>query len=315
MKSIDQGEIKIGDNMVQAGSRCRDDRLSLLGMTALVTGGTQGIGHAVVEELAGLGARVHTCSRNEANLNACLHDWEMKGFQVTGSVCDVMSRGERVKLMDTVSSVFSRRLNILINNVGTNIWKPTVDYIAEEFSTVMTTNLEYAYHLCQLAHPLLKASGVGSIVCISAIAGVVALNVGSIYGASKGAINQLTKDLACKWAKDNIRSNCVAPWFIRTPLVEAINNVGTNIWKPTVDYTAEEFSTVMTTNLESAYHLCQLAHPLLKASGVGSIVCISSIAGVVALNVGSIYGASKGAINQLKIWHGSGPKTILGVIV
>ena len=72
--------------------------------------------------------------------------------------------------------------------------------------------------------------------------------------------------------------------------------MGTNIWKPTVDYTAEEFSTVMTTNLESAYHLCQLAHPLLKASVVGSIVCISSIAGVVALNVGSIYGASKGNI-------------------
>ncbi|XP_075635560.1 tropinone reductase homolog At5g06060-like isoform X3 [Castanea sativa] len=172
--------------MVQAGSSCRDDRWSLLGMTALVTGGTQGIGHAVLEELAGLGAKVHTCSRNEAHLNACLHDWEMKGFQVTGSVCDVMSRAERVKLMDTVSSVFSRVLNIL------------------------------------LSHPLLKASGVGSIVCISSIAGVVALNVGSIYGASKGAINQLTKDLACEWAKDNIRSNCVAPWFIRTPLVEAV---------------------------------------------------------------------------------------------
>ena len=68
-----------------------------------------------MEELAGLGARVHTCLRNEANLNACLHDWEMKGFQVTVSVCDVMSRGERVKLMDTVSSVFSRRLNILVS--------------------------------------------------------------------------------------------------------------------------------------------------------------------------------------------------------
>nr|XP_023918939.1 senescence-associated protein 13-like [Quercus suber]POF02306.1 isoform 2 of senescence-associated protein 13 [Quercus suber] len=156
----------MGDNMVQAGSRCRDDRWSLLGMTALVTGGTQGIWHAVVEELAGPGAKVHTCSRNEAYLNACLHDWEIKGFQVTGSVCDVMSCGERVTLMDTVSSVFSRRLNILIYNVGTNIWKLTVDYTAEEFSTVMTTNLESAYHLCQLAHPLLKASGVGSIVCI-----------------------------------------------------------------------------------------------------------------------------------------------------
>ena len=68
-----------------------------------------------MEELAGLGAKVHTCSRNEAHLHACLHDWETKGFQVTGSVCDVMSRGERVKLMDTVLSVFSRSLNILVS--------------------------------------------------------------------------------------------------------------------------------------------------------------------------------------------------------
>lgn len=210
--------------MVQAGSICRDDRWSLLGVTALVTGGTKGIGHAVVEELARLGAKVHTCSRNEAQLNACLHDWEMKGFQVTGSVCDVMSQGQRVNLMDTVSSVFSRRLNILINNVGTNNRKPTVDFTAEEFSSLMTTNFESAFHLCQLAHPLLKESGAGSIVFISSVAGVVSLSVGSVYGASKGAINQLTKDLACEWAKDNIRSNCVAPWFIRTPLVESTLN-------------------------------------------------------------------------------------------
>lgn len=70
--------------------------------------------------------------------------------------------------------------------------------------------------------------------------------------------------------------------------------MGTNNWKLTVDYTAEEFSTLMTTNFESMYHLCQLAHPLLKASGVASIIFISSVAGVVSLNLGSIYGASKG---------------------
>ena len=73
-----------------------------------------------------------------------------------------------------------------------------------------------------------------------------------------------------------------------------MNNVGTNNGKPTVDFTAEEFSSLMTTNFESAFHLCQLAHPLLKESGAGSIVFISSVAGVVSLSVGSVYGASKG---------------------
>ena len=70
--------------------------------------------------------------------------------------------------------------------------------------------------------------------------------------------------------------------------------MGTNNRKPTVDFTSEEFSSLMTTNFESAFHLCQLAHPLLKESGAGSIVFISSVAGVVSLSVGSVYGASKG---------------------
>ncbi|XWS71646.1 hypothetical protein CRYUN_Cryun03dG0156100 [Craigia yunnanensis] len=195
---------------------------SLKGATALVTGGTKGIGLAVVEELAALGATVYTCSRNEDQLNQCLIEWKMKGFQVAGSVCDATSSAERKRLMNKVSSLFNGKLNILINNVGTNNWKPTVDFTNEELSTLVTTNFESAFHFCQLAYPLLKASGAGSIVFVSSVAGVLSLNVGSIYGSTKGAINQLTKDLACEWAKDNIRSNCVAPWFIRTPLVEPV---------------------------------------------------------------------------------------------
>ncbi|THG05097.1 hypothetical protein TEA_012903 [Camellia sinensis var. sinensis] len=85
---------------------------------------------------------------------------------------------------------------------------------------LMATNLESAFHLCQLAYPLLKASGVGSIVFISSVTGLVHTGSGSIYGASKGAMNQLTTNLACEWAKDNIRCNCVAPWYIKTSLVE-----------------------------------------------------------------------------------------------
>ncbi|TXG74166.1 hypothetical protein EZV62_002745 [Acer yangbiense] len=209
--------------MAEADNNGVINRWSLEGMTALVTGGTKGIGlHAVVEELAKLGAIVHTCSRNEAELNKCIHEWEINGFKVSGSVCDVSSRAEREKLMKNFSSLFNGKLNILINNAGAVVPKPTVEFNDEDFSFLMATNFESAFHLSQLAHPLLKASGAGSIVFMSSVAGVVSVSVGSIYGATKGAMNQLAKNLACEWAKDNIRSNSVAPYFIRTPLVEQL---------------------------------------------------------------------------------------------
>ncbi|KAF5959403.1 hypothetical protein HYC85_000612 [Camellia sinensis] len=93
-------------------------RWSLAGMTALVTGGTRGIGHDVVEELADKGAIVHTCSRNESELSRCLQEWSAKGFTVTGSVCDVSSRPRREKMLDEVSSLFNGKLNILVSHSG-----------------------------------------------------------------------------------------------------------------------------------------------------------------------------------------------------
>ncbi|WMV19807.1 hypothetical protein MTR67_013192, partial [Solanum verrucosum] len=197
-------------------------RWNLSGMTALVTGGTRGIGHAVVEELAELGATVYTCSRNEEALNKCLQEWSVKGLKVNGCVCDVSSTPQRVKLIENVSSAFHGKLNILINNAGTNIRKPTINYTAEEYAHLFGTNFESGYHICQLAHPLLKASEVGSIVFISSVAGLVHLSTSSIYAATKGAMNQLTRDLACEWAKDNIRVNGVAPWYIKTSSVEYV---------------------------------------------------------------------------------------------
>ncbi|KAK0592850.1 hypothetical protein LWI29_026555 [Acer saccharum] len=195
-------------------------RWSLQGMRALVTGGTRGIGRAIVEELSGLGATIHTCSRNEAELMDCLKEWNSKGILVTGSVCDASISEQRVSLIKEVESRYQGKLDILVNNVGTNIRKPTAEYSSEEYSKIMFTNFDSAFHLSQLAHPLLKLAGRGSIVFISSVAGIVHVGSGSIYGATKGAINQLTKNLACEWAKDNIRTNSVAPWYIKTSLVE-----------------------------------------------------------------------------------------------
>ncbi|KAJ8431294.1 hypothetical protein Cgig2_018366 [Carnegiea gigantea] len=185
-------------------------RWSLQGMTALVTGGTKEYSfgdinmcrHAIVEELADLGAIVHTCARNQVEIDACLLDWKAKDLCVSGSVCDVSSGAQREKLMETVNSIFHGKLNILVNNAGgVTFYKPTQNYTPEDFSNVMTLNLESAFHLSQLAYPMLKASGEGSIIFISSVASLIAFDIGGVYGAAKGAINQLAKNLACEWAK------------------------------------------------------------------------------------------------------------------
>lgn len=194
-------------------------RFGLVGRTALVTGATRGIGKAIVEELCRLGAKVYVCARNESDLEARLQEWRAAGLDVRGSVSDVSDRQQRSQLVERVAEEFGGKLHILINNVGTNIRKPTVEYTEAEYHTVMSTNLESAYHLCQLCQPLLKASGDGVIIFNSSVAGgPTAMRSGTLYAMTKAALNQLTKNLACEWASSSIRVNTVAPWYTATDL-------------------------------------------------------------------------------------------------
>ena len=94
------------------------ERWSLAGATALVTGGSKGIGHAIVEELAGFGARVHACARSTMDLEECRRRWAEKGLRVTVSVCDVAVRTGREKLMDTVKATFDGKLDILVRSTA-----------------------------------------------------------------------------------------------------------------------------------------------------------------------------------------------------
>nr|GLL35420.1 tropinone reductase homolog [Ipomoea trifida] len=162
-----------------------EGKWSLQGMTALVTGGTRGIGYAIIEELAGFGAEVYTCSRNQNDVDECVKRWREKGLKVAGSACDISSRQQREELMEKVGNHFNGKLNILVNNAGTIAPKYAIELTAEDYTNVMGTNFEASFHLCQLAYPYLKASQKGSIVFNSSAAGILPAIKSTLYSASK----------------------------------------------------------------------------------------------------------------------------------
>lgn len=200
------------------------DAFQMKGLKCLVTGGTKGIGRSTVEAFASLGAEVFTCSRNSDDVDACLREWREKGYEkVHGGAFDLSDPESREGLVARVKDVFDGRLDVLVNNVGINIRKKTEEFSLEDYNRLMNVNLESTFHVSQLCLPLLKASGCASVVMNSSVAGgPTTMRSGSLYGMSKGGMNQLTKILACEWAPHGIRCNAVAPWYTNTPLANQV---------------------------------------------------------------------------------------------
>jgi tropinone reductase I len=189
--------------------------------TAVVTGGTKGIGRAVVSELAGTHrCRVLTCSRNTEELQSCVEEWRALGYDVQGVVADVATADGRSKLIDDIRSFLTgEKLDILVNNVGTNIRKPSIEYSQEEVDFVWQTNFASMFGLTIGCHEFLKrekGEGTSSVVNIGSVAGVTCVKTGTPYAATKAAMNQVTGNWACEWGPDGIRVNCVTPWYINT---------------------------------------------------------------------------------------------------
>jgi tropinone reductase I len=194
------------------------ERWMLNGKKAVVTGGSKGIGAAIVEEFIALGAEVLAVARKQADLEFLQQRFPAKLHVLQG---DVSLAEDRDKLTDWVRENWAG-LDILVNNVGTNIRKPTVDYTAEEYDFVMQTNLRSAFELSRALHPELKQSAQGNIIFVTSVAGLTHVRTGAIYGMTKAALVQLTKNLAAEWATDGVRVNAVAPWYISTPLAQTV---------------------------------------------------------------------------------------------
>ncbi len=185
------------------------------GCTALVTGGSRGIGRAIAEELVALGAEVIIVARTQAGVTEATTT-----LGVTGLVADVTSAADRGRIVALVRA--RGPLHVLVHNAGSNVRSPLVGYDDATIERLIALNLTCPLLLSRDLHPALRAAGAASVIHVGSVAGHVALPTGVAYGAAKAGLAQAARTLALEWAKDGIRVNTVAPWYTRTPLVEPV---------------------------------------------------------------------------------------------
>jgi Tropinone reductase 1 len=194
---------------------------SLEGFRAVVTGATGGIGLATARELASLGAEVLLVARKAPEVEAIVAALRGEGRKAHGCAADVATPEGRQSVSDRVEALWGA-LDVLVNNVGTNIRAPTADYPLESLRQLMAANLESAFGLCQLLRAKLKASR-GAIVNVSSIASRTIVRTSTAaYAMTKGALDSMTDFLAVEWGPDGIRANAVHPWYIRTKLTAPV---------------------------------------------------------------------------------------------
>jgi tropinone reductase I len=190
---------------------------SLKGKKALVTGGTKGIGLAIVQEFLELGADVLAVARDTKSIQGKLKN-SAQLFVLDGDVTDAAFRQQ---LIQKITENWGK-LDVLVNNVGTNVRKRFVEYSEEEYRQLFETNLFSLTEITRLAFPLLQSSGKASVVNMASVAGSFDVLSGAPYGMTKAAIIQFTRNLAVEWAPTNIRVNAISPWYIETPLTAPI---------------------------------------------------------------------------------------------
>ena len=193
-----------------------DTSIDLLGKVALVTGGSRGLGKDIALEMAQKGAEVAICGRKKENLDKAVEDFHTRGLDVMAKVANVGKSDEVKALFQDLDERFGR-LDILINNVGTNILTPSVvEADGGLWDKILETSLKSAFLVSSQAVMFMKRVGGGKIVNISSIAARRASRGMGIYCVAKAGLEMLTKVMAVELAKEHINVNAVAPGMVRT---------------------------------------------------------------------------------------------------
>ena len=190
---------------------------NLSGKTAVIIGGTTGIGHALSLGLADAGADVIASSRRGDEVNKTAAEIEAKGRRTLRLTSDVKDRASLVSLREGVLEFFGK-VDILINCAGTTKRGPTLTFAEDDWNHILETNLTGTLRGCQVFGEAMLAKGDGRIVNIASLSTFVALNEVAAYAASKAAVGSLTKSLAVEWSKHGVLVNAIAPGVFRTAL-------------------------------------------------------------------------------------------------
>jgi NAD(P)-dependent dehydrogenase (short-subunit alcohol dehydrogenase family) len=195
--------------------------LDLTNKTAVVIGGTSGIGLALTKALAQAGADVVPSGRRAAHVAAAASGVEALGRRSLAQTCDVTDNASIEKLLQTVCAEFGS-VQILVNCAGRTKKMPTLEFPDSDWEAIMETNLNGTLRACRVFGKHMIEQRYGRIINIASLSSFVGLYQVAAYGASKAAVASLTKSLAVEWATSGVCVNALVPGVLRTELNAAL---------------------------------------------------------------------------------------------
>ncbi|HEX8369398.1 MAG TPA: glucose 1-dehydrogenase [Pyrinomonadaceae bacterium] len=196
-------------------------KFDLSGKTAVVIGGTSGIGRALAHGLADAGADVVVTSRRLEQVEATAAEIEARGRRTLRITSDVSDRQSLENLLNECVKEFGK-VDILVNSAGKTKRQPTLDVSEEDWNDILETNLSGTLRACQIFGRHMVERGYGRIINIASLSTFVSLFEVAAYSASKAAVASLTKSLAIEWAARGVNVNAIAPGVFRTALNEKL---------------------------------------------------------------------------------------------
>lgn len=195
---------------------------SLHGKVSIVTGGGRGLGYGIALALAGAGSDLVLAARSKHELERTSQEMITKTKRkILPLSIDLTKEGEIERLITSVLDEFGR-IDVLVNNAGTNIRKPFLEITQQDFDDVAQINLRAIFFLTQAVVNEMMKQKKGKIINIASLASQIGLRNVSAYAASKGGIASLTRSLALELAPYNINVNAIAPGYYQTKMTEAL---------------------------------------------------------------------------------------------